>query len=103
MQLHTGEALLFSPNAVVSTTGPSNGAAEVVTRLSAAYLKILTRPRITLDGGFSIMAVDPGGLPNTEISVPIHLSSDQASVSSLPAEISPPLEQSRVNTCTSCF
>jgi len=59
MQLHAGEALVFSPNAVAVRTGSSSDAADEVARLGTGYLKILTRPRITLDGGFSIMAVDP--------------------------------------------
>jgi hypothetical protein len=60
MQLHTGEALIFSPNAVAVKAGLSSDTDNTVSRVGVGYFKILTRPRITLDGGFSITAVDPG-------------------------------------------
>ena len=74
MRLHTGEALVFSPNSVAVKIDPSAEDRNAVARLGAGCLKILTRPRITADGGFSIMAVE------SETFSPSHSSSTGKSV-----------------------
>ena len=63
MRLHTGEALVFSPNSVAVKIDTSPEDRDAVARLGAGCLKILTRPRITADGGFSIMAVKSETFP----------------------------------------
>jgi hypothetical protein len=55
VKLRAGEALLFSPSAMV---GVERGPAGKIgmKRLGAAYLKIRVRKRLTTDGGKSVMA-----------------------------------------------
>jgi hypothetical protein len=56
VKLRVGEALLFSPSAIVGLEkGP--GGATVMERLGTGYLKIRVRKRLTRDGGKSDMAV----------------------------------------------
>jgi len=51
VDLETGEALLFSPNTLCA-----DGSGKLV-KLGNGYIHIFTRPRITRDGGQSILAV----------------------------------------------
>jgi len=51
VDLETGEALLFSPNSLCT-----DGSGQLV-KLGSGYIHIFTRPRITRDGGQSILAV----------------------------------------------
>lgn len=55
VQLHVGEALLFSPAAMVALEFGSDGEVGVKT-LGPRCLKILVRNRLTSDGGVSVMA-----------------------------------------------
>ncbi|TVY83558.1 hypothetical protein LSUE1_G003602 [Lachnellula suecica] len=55
VKLKVGEALLFSPSAIIGVDKSSRGAAALQ-RLGAGYLKIRVRSRLTTDGGKSVMA-----------------------------------------------
>ena len=56
VKLRVGEALLFSPSAIVGLEkGPER--VTVIERLGTDYLKIRVRKRLTTDGGKSDMAV----------------------------------------------
>ncbi|KAJ7639331.1 hypothetical protein FB45DRAFT_1055469 [Roridomyces roridus] len=55
MFLGTGHALVFCPSALMSTDGERG-----VTLLGREYLKVRVRPRLTLDGGASHLAVRSG-------------------------------------------
>ena len=61
VQLEAGEALLFSPTALVDLVKHDSisgmKAEPTVAKLGMAYLKIRVRKRLTADGGGSIMAV----------------------------------------------
>ncbi|KAJ7792075.1 hypothetical protein B0H14DRAFT_2534533 [Mycena olivaceomarginata] len=57
MTLATGDALVFSPAAVVAADARGG-----VVLLGRAHLKLRVRPRLTLDGGASLLAVG-GSLP----------------------------------------
>ncbi|MCJ1285385.1 hypothetical protein MMC26_004725 [Xylographa opegraphella] len=61
VQLEVGEALLFSPTAMVDLVRHGSSSApegkSVIEKLGMAYLKIRVRKRLTADGGKSIMAV----------------------------------------------
>ncbi|MCJ1437268.1 hypothetical protein MMC27_006654 [Xylographa pallens] len=61
VQLEAGEALLFSPTAIVDLVKPrslsESDPEPIVEKLGMAYLKIRVRKRLTADGGKSIMAV----------------------------------------------
>jgi hypothetical protein len=55
VKLRAGEALLFSPSAMVGLERSSTG--EIgMKRLGSAYLKVRVRKRLTIDGGKSVMA-----------------------------------------------
>lgn len=55
VKLRAGEALLFSPSAMVGIERAPTG--EIgMKRLGAAYLKVRVRKRLTTDGGKSVMA-----------------------------------------------
>lgn len=56
VMLRVGEALLFSPNAIVGLEKGPEGT-TVTERLGKGYLKIRVRKRLTTDGGKSDMAV----------------------------------------------
>ena len=56
MKLRVGEALLFSPSAIVGLEKGPEGV-TVIERLGTDYLKIRVRKRLTTDGGKSDMAV----------------------------------------------
>ena len=59
--LHTGEALVFCPTAVLDVWQPSDGpvwAKGIYHALGDSYIKIRIRKRISEDGGKSIMAND---------------------------------------------
>ncbi|KAJ7639335.1 hypothetical protein FB45DRAFT_740491 [Roridomyces roridus] len=58
MFLGTGHALVFCPSALMSTDGERG-----VTLLGREYLKVRVRPRLTLDGGASQLAVRSGSEP----------------------------------------
>lgn len=53
VELQVGEALLFSPSAVVGVSGNGSG----YTRLGTDYLKVRVRSRLTTDGGRSVLAI----------------------------------------------
>jgi hypothetical protein len=55
VELGVGEALLFSPSAMVGLETDNQGG-MVVRKLRAEYLRIQIRTRMTIDGGKSIMA-----------------------------------------------
>lgn len=54
VELEVGEALLFSPSAMVGVDVTSDGGRY--TRLGAGFLKVRVRSRLTTDGGKSILA-----------------------------------------------
>jgi hypothetical protein len=56
VKLRVGEALLFSPSAIVGLENGPEGV-TVMKRLGTDYLKIRARKRLTTDGGKSDMAV----------------------------------------------
>lgn len=56
VKLKVGEALLFSPSAIVNFEKGPDGVA-VMERLGTGYLKVKVRKRLTTDGGKSDMAV----------------------------------------------
>ncbi|EFW19954.1 predicted protein [Coccidioides posadasii str. Silveira] len=51
-----GEALLFSPSAIVDTTVQENGDLEFH-RLGVGHLSVKIRARLTLDGGKSVLSI----------------------------------------------
>ena len=53
--LNTGQALLFSPTALIKIEKEDGGIR--VTKLNNGFLEITTRKRLTADGGRSIMAL----------------------------------------------
>jgi len=55
VKLEVGEALLFSPSAIVDVEEVQGGQVKVK-KLGTGYLKIKIRDRLTQDGGKSIMA-----------------------------------------------
>ncbi len=55
VKLRAGEALLFSPSAMVGLERSPAGK-TMMTRLGAAYMKVRVRKRLTADGGKSVMA-----------------------------------------------
>ena len=58
IKLRVGEALLFSPSAVIGVDeGAGKTRADALQRLGAGFLKIRVRSRLTDDGGKSVMAV----------------------------------------------
>ena len=57
VKLKVGEALLFSPSAVIGVIeGADEDVEDRLVKLGAAYLKIRVRSRLTADGGRSVMA-----------------------------------------------
>lgn len=63
--LRIGEAMIFAPAALVRRQAPRNEEAspeaahvEVVEPLGHGYLTVRSRERITVDGGYSVLAVD---------------------------------------------
>jgi hypothetical protein len=56
VNLRVGEALLFSPGAVLGTTSESPSSPEL-SRLGAGYLGIRIRKRLTEDGGKSVLSL----------------------------------------------
>jgi hypothetical protein len=55
VNVHVGESLLFSPNAVIGIERKEDGEMGVQ-RLGVGYFRIRVRTRLTADGGKSIMA-----------------------------------------------
>ena len=55
VQLRVGEALLFSPSAVIGLEDDEKNG-QRLKRLGTGYLKIRIRSRLTTDGGKSVMA-----------------------------------------------
>ncbi|KAL2060864.1 hypothetical protein VTL71DRAFT_8916 [Oculimacula yallundae] len=55
VRLGVGNALLFSPSAMIGLKQDSSGKPEIK-RLGSGYMKITVRNRLTTDGGMSIMA-----------------------------------------------
>jgi len=63
VNLNVGESLLFSPSAMLdvvneksSSTDQSKSSREKIAKLGMAHVRFKTRPRLTADGGRSIMA-----------------------------------------------
>jgi hypothetical protein len=56
VKLRVGEALLFSPSAIVGVDDAGKTGTEGLKRLGSGYLKIRVRSRLTTDGGKSVMA-----------------------------------------------
>jgi hypothetical protein len=54
VKLRVGEALLFSPSAMIGVEGDGNLG---FTRLGMGFLKVRVRTRLTTDGGKSVMAL----------------------------------------------
>ena len=82
MLLATGQCVVFSPSALVMTTNDSS-----VRLLGKGYLKLRIRPRLTLDGGASLLAVGQT-LPSNdwEVPAPIVDTSMTPAISYLPAQ-----------------
>ena len=59
VNLEAGQALLFSPSAVLDVAEDKQGEASTsgTVKLGMGYLKIRVRKRLTADGGRSIMAI----------------------------------------------
>ena len=53
--LGIGEALIFSPSAMIDANVASGGISEYV-RLGKGFLKVRVRTRLTTDGGKSVLA-----------------------------------------------
>ena len=53
--LGIGEALIFSPSAMIDADVASGGTSEYV-RLGTGFLKVRVRTRLTTDGGKSVLA-----------------------------------------------
>lgn len=58
--LKTGEALLFSPSAMLDVREVEDTGRYLVQELRERYVKMRVRKRVTADGGRSIMATDAG-------------------------------------------
>ena len=63
VNLEVGEALLFSPSAMLKVGGGSGGVGgigglgvERIEKLGMAYLRVRVRKRVTADGGRSLLA-----------------------------------------------
>ena len=57
VNLEAGEALLFSPSAILALEGEGEDGAVLKTKkLGLGYLKMRVRARLTADGGRSVMA-----------------------------------------------
>jgi hypothetical protein len=56
VRLHVGEALIFSPSAMVSLRRHKESAEVETIALGSGHLKILVRNRLTTHGGISVMA-----------------------------------------------
>ena len=56
VNLNAGDALLFSPAALLDTLGQDDGHQKPI-KLGSKYLKIHVRKRLTADGGRSVMAI----------------------------------------------
>ena len=56
VKLKVGEALMFSPNAMVGLRENTDGSTEIQ-RVDFGYLKVKVRQRLTSDGGRSVLAV----------------------------------------------
>jgi len=55
VRLHVGEALLFSPSAVIGNSAES-GMDGIVRKLGPGYLEVKIRKRLTEDGGKSVVS-----------------------------------------------
>ncbi len=55
--LHVGQALVFSPSAMVKVVKDDNGSVRML-KLGMQYIKVLVRFRTTTDGGRSILATE---------------------------------------------
>ncbi|KAF8144663.1 hypothetical protein K438DRAFT_1500501, partial [Mycena galopus ATCC 62051] len=84
MLLATGDALVFSPAALITADSDDRGGAGLLGR---DHLTLRVRPRLTLDGGASLLAVGH--------SLPVHAVGAAASPLSLPT---PPISESNLPT-----
>ena len=83
MLLATGQCVVFSPSALVMASNDSS-----VRLLGRDYLKLRVRPRLTLDGGTSLLAVGRT-LPSTGSNVPIAETPSAPASNYLPAQREP--------------
>lgn len=56
VELNTGEALVFSPSAILGVNDENGSRKPMMVKLGTEYLKVLIRNRTTTDGGRSILA-----------------------------------------------
>ncbi|CAG8106252.1 unnamed protein product, partial [Penicillium salamii] len=56
VRLRVGEALLFSPSAVIGTIASESCMKEIVQKLGPGYLEVKMRSRLTEDGGKSVVS-----------------------------------------------
>lgn len=56
VELGVGEALIFSPSAIVGTNGPGGGRVTF-TRLGSGRVHVKVRQRLTCDGGKSVISL----------------------------------------------
>lgn len=56
VELNTGEALVFSPSAMLGMNDEDGSRKPMMVKLGTGYLKVLVRNRTTTDGGRSILA-----------------------------------------------
>ncbi|KAF8164284.1 hypothetical protein K438DRAFT_1858114 [Mycena galopus ATCC 62051] len=84
MLLATGDALVFSPAALITADSDDRGGVGLLGR---DHLTLRVRPRLTLDGGASLLAVGH--------SLPVHAVGSAASPLSLPT---PPISESHLPT-----
>ena len=80
MLLATGQCVVFSPSAIVMTSNDSS-----VRLLGNGYLKLRVRPRLTLDGGASLLAIGRT-LPSIDCEDPIAGTSLTPARDHLPAQ-----------------
>ena len=60
IDLHTGQALLFSPSAMLDVEDGADASSLKMQRLGTGYIKMQVRERLTADGGRSILATNSG-------------------------------------------
>ena len=56
--LHAGQALVFSPSAMVRVDSHNDKGSVRMLKLGMQYIKVLVRIRTTVDGGRSILATE---------------------------------------------
>ena len=56
VELNAGQALVFSPSAMIGVDDQDGNGSQRMLKLGTQYMKIRVRERITADGGRSILA-----------------------------------------------